>query len=173
MARNVPSGSDRKLKLAQHLKLASVDGDVVTEAIKGTAAADVQLGMPPKPRAIADDDEFSEVWDAIVPELYAAKLCSRIDWPILEMLVRHFVAARDASDDLNLGESTVWDEKNDRPMKNPAEVVFRSESMAFMAYAKEMGMTFASRAAAPGRRSGTTPPAGGEDENPFLTGTDG
>jgi hypothetical protein len=107
MTRNIPKGSDR------HLKLAAVDGTVVAQ---GTAAADVPVEMPPKPRGISANERLSALWDAIVPELYEAGVCSRVDWPVLEVMIRHFAAAQIASDALKAGGSTVWDEKNDRPM---------------------------------------------------------
>ena len=158
---NIPKSGSLKLANNRSLKLVK-DTALIDELAKGTAAADVQVQMPQKPRAIQDDEALSELWDTIVPELWNAKVTSRIDWPSLELMIRHFHAARMASDDLNLGEPTVWDEAHNRPMKNPSEVVFRSESMAFMAYAREMGMTFASRARVP-----SAPVA--DPENPFLS----
>ena len=78
------------------------------------------------------------------------------------MCLRHFRAARDASDALAAGEPTTWDAKNGREMKNPAEVVFRSESSAFLEYAKQLGLTFVARA--------RTPVKGSDDGegNPFA-----
>lgn len=56
----------------------------------------------------------------------------------------------------------MWDEKNGREMKNPAEVVFRSESLAFLEYGRQIGLTFGARA--------RTPMVGGaeDDGNPFA-----
>ena len=156
---NTPRGTG--LKVRQGLRL--VAGDPVADVIEDTAAADVAIEMPPMPKAVAEDDDLAELWDAMIPDLYEAQMVSRIDWPSLEMMIRHFHAARQASDDLMIGEPTVWDEMHNRPMKNPSEVVFRSESMAFMAYAKEMGMTFASRARTPSQRGPK-----GDSSNPFI-----
>ena len=163
MPRRIPAG--KGLKLSKHLSLVKDTAEAVAELAEGTVAADVQKNVPPCPKAIAEDDNLKELWDAIIPELYEAGMTSRIDWPALEMMIRHFYAARLASDDLFLGEPTVWDEKNQRPMKNPSEVVFRSESLAFMAYAREIGMTFASRTRLPSQLDQS-----GAADNPFMTG---
>lgn len=54
------------------------------------------------------------------------------------------------------------DEKNGRDMKNPAEVVFRSESDMFLKYASQLGMTFVSRARTPAAKGAD------DDVNPFA-----
>lgn len=146
-------GARGPLKLVPHL--ASVDPS-------GTAAAEVSVGAPVKPDAIAGDPVLSGLWDQVVPALLEAGMVSQVDGPALEMAFRHFRAARAASDELERGSATVWDEKNGREMKNPAEVVFRSESLAFLEYAKQLGLTFGARA--------RTPMGGGaeDDGNPFA-----
>ena len=135
----------------------------VASATAGTAAAEVPAVAPLKPQAVTDDQVLSDLWDQIVPQLDAAGLLAPSDAPAVELALRHFRAARAASDELAAGTATVWDAKNERPMKNPAEVVFRSESLAFLEFAKQLGMTFVSRA--------RTPAAGGgedADGNPFA-----
>ena len=149
-------GTRGRLKLVNHL-------NAVPAVAEGTAAADVRPLAPAKPEAVVADEVLSGLWDEIVPELDAAGLLAQSDGPAVELCLRHFRAARAASDDLARGSSTMWDEKNQRSMKNPAEVVFRSESMAFLEYAKQLGMTFVSRARTPGSATG------GADENPFST----
>lgn len=149
-------GARGPLKLAGHLK-------AVPTPAEGTAAADAPPQAPAKPKAVAEDDVLSELWDVIVPEVDRAGLLSPADGPAVEMCLRHFRAARSASDELAAGSATVWDAKNERSMKNPAEVVFRSESLAFLEYAKQLGMTFVSRA--------RTPSAKGDvdgEANPFA-----
>lgn len=145
-----------KLKLVSPLK-------PVSEQVKGTAAAEVNPAEPTMPKKVREDDELRELWEEIVPDLLDAGLLAKSDGPAIEMAIRHFRAARDASDDLSIGEPTVWDEKNARPMKNPSEVVFRSESLAFLEYAKQLGMTFAARARTPMPKG-----ADGGDANPFI-----
>src|SRR5690242_18081326 len=135
----VAVATQRKLKVVGPLK-------PLEEQIKGTAAAEVNPSTPRMPKKVSEDDELRELWEEIVPDLVDAGLVAKSDAPAIEMAIRHFRAARDASDDLAVGEPTVWDEKNARPMKNPSEVVFRSESLAFLDYAKQLGMTFAARA---------------------------
>lgn len=148
-------GARGPLKLAGHLK-------AVPDATVGTAAADAPATAPAKPQAVKDDQVLSGLWDEIVPEVDRAGLLSPADGPAVELCLRHFRAARSASDELAGGTATVWDQKNERPMKNPAEVVFRSESLAFLEYAKQLGMTFVSRARTPSARED----ADGEP-NPF------
>lgn len=148
-------GARGSLKIAAHLK-------AVPDAIAGTAAAQVAAVAPVMPQAVADSEELRALWEQIVPSLDEAGLIAAADGPAVEMALRHYRAARAASDDLAAGSSTTYDAKNQRDMKNPAEVVFRSESMAFLEYAKQLGMTFVSRA--------RTPAAKGADDdggNPF------
>lgn len=148
-------GARGKLKLASSLS-------VVPVATEGTLAADAQPVAPSKPAAVAADEILSAIWDEVVPMLESAAMVSPMDVLSLELMLRHFRAARDASDHLAAEKPTLWDEKNQREMKNPAEVVFRSESLAFLEYAKQHGMTFVSRV--------RTPSAKGEGDgasNPF------
>ena len=145
-------GARGKLKLASHLTSVSTEG---------TAASFTQPLAPEKPEPVADDPELSALWDSIVPTLDGAGLISPSDGPAVEMALRHLRAARVASDELAGGTVTTWDEKNGRDMKNPAEVVFRSESDMFLKYAQQLGMTFVSRARTPAAKGD------GEDANPF------
>lgn len=141
------------------LKIAPV---VRLVAAAGTAAAEMQPVAPSKPSAVEADSELSRLWDEITPSLDEAGLLAPCDVVVLEMALRHFRAARSASDELHQGDATTYDEKNKREMKNPAEVVFRSQSLAFLDYAKQLGMTFVSRARTPGGKADE----GGQ--NPFA-----
>lgn len=156
-----PKGTGLRLRGASHLKPVP---DAVEDIARGTVAADVPKKSLRMPKSIEDDDDLRELWEDIVPDLYEYGMTSACDRPTIELMIRHFHAARVASEDLNLGEPTVWDEKNGRWMKNPSEVVFRSQSMAFMAYAKEMGMTFASRTRIPSQQQKAT----ADEGNPFA-----
>jgi P27 family predicted phage terminase small subunit len=141
----------------------------VGDAMTGKAAAHVAPLAPMKPEAIASDDALSEAWDQIVPGLDSAGLLSRADLGAVELAVRHFVLARQASDDvMQNGVSIMIDEDNPGKgyKKNPAEAVFRLESTHFLEYAKQLGMTFVARA--------RTPMSSEEDEaggNPFAAQT--
>ena len=77
-------GCSGPLKLVPHL--ASVDP-------AGTAAAEVSVGAPVKPEAVAEDSVLSGLWDEVVPALLEAGMVSRVDGPALEMAFRHFRAA--------------------------------------------------------------------------------
>lgn len=153
-------GARGKLKLVNPLT-------PVPEALKGTAAAGAPTLAPVKTAAVVADPVLSQLWDEIVPELDRAGLLAPSDGLAVEMCLRHFRAARVASDELAGATATVWDAKNERTMKHPAEVVFRSESLAFLEYAKQLGMTFVARARTPGAGSGAGGTDAGED-NPFL-----
>lgn len=147
-------GARGQLKITPHLS--------AVPAVEGTAAANAPAQAPAKPAPVSEDPELSALWDSIVPELDRAGLVSPSDGPAVEMAIRHFRAARVASDELAGGPVKMRDEKNGRDMKNPAEVVFRSESEMFLKYATQLGMTFVSRARTPAARGD------GDDVNPFA-----
>lgn len=137
------------------LKIATEPSEAVAAATAGTAAADVSPIAPTKPEAVAEDSELSALWDEIVPALDADGLLARSDALAVEMALRHFLAARQASVKLLQEGPVEFDEKNKRRMKNPTEVVFRVESNAFLQYANALGMTFVSRARAPSKDEGS------------------
>ncbi|MDT0270573.1 phage terminase small subunit P27 family [Streptomyces sp. DSM 44915] len=144
------------LKLPPHLK--SVDGG---QSTAGPTLADAaKPAAPEKPASLPA--AVSEAWDVIVPALDEVGVLARCDGPALELALRHYVTAVAASDDV-VAEPRLWDEKNGRPMKNPSSQVFRDHSTAFLEYAKQLGLTFVSRARAPKPDEG----AGGAD-NPFA-----
>lgn len=149
-------GARGPLKLANPLA-------TVADSAKGTAASKVPAVSPLKPSAVADDPTLDLLWDSIVPELDRAGLVTPADAAAIELALRHFAAARVASDLLMSKGPTEYDNKNDRTMKNPAEVVFRSESELFLKYAAQLGMTFVSRARTAVAEEGSS------DGNPFGT----
>lgn len=125
-----------------------------------TAASLIVPSAPEKPEKLPE--EVSEVWDELVESLDKAGMIARCDGPTLELALRHFVAARVASDEIIYGSATLHDDKNDRPMKNPASQVFRDHSTAFLEFAKQLGLSFVSRARTPIKAD-----EGGDDGNPF------
>lgn len=147
-------GARGPLKLANPLA-------TVENSAKGTAAGLVPAVAPMKPVAVESDSTLSELWDLIVPELDRAGLVTSADVASIELALRHFAAARVASDQLMSEGPTEYDNKNMRTMKNPAEVVFRSESELFLKYAAQLGMTFVSRARTAVAEEGSS------DGNPF------
>lgn len=76
--------------------------------------------------------------------------------------MRHYAAAVKASNALMRTPVTQKDNKNDRAMKNPASQVFRDHSTAFLEFAKQLGLTFVSRARVDLGDKGAT------DGNPFA-----
>lgn len=154
----VTVGERGRLKLPPHLR--PVDG-AQSEA-PGTLAEAVPPSAPEKPKGLPL--AVGEAWDQIVPALDEAGILARCDGPALELALRHYVAAKAASDDV-IAEPRMYDDKNDRPMKNPSSQVFRDHSTAFLEYAKQLGLTFVSRARAPRPEEAN---GGGQTDNPFA-----
>ena len=136
-------GARGRLRIPSHLRPVR-DG----ETVEPTAAERVRPQAPDKPAGLPE--ELSELWDTIVATLDEAGLLARCDGPTVEMALRHFVAARKASDELMRAESvSVEDEKNGRLAKHPADQTFRGQSAQFLEYVKQLGMSFAARARTP------------------------
>lgn len=156
MARKArPGGGSRgPLKIVSQLR-------PVGEVMAGTAAAEVPALAPAKPEDVLIDPELDQLWDEVVPQLDAAGLVTVADGLAVEMCLRHAVMARQAFRQVD-GEVMVDGE--DGPKKNPAEVVFRQESDAFLKYAQQLGMTFVSRARTPAAKKDDA------DDNPFAPG---
>lgn len=144
------------MKLPNHLKPVP-DKD----AKPGSVADTVRPVMPPKPEALPE--RVSALWDQVGAALDDEGLIAACDGPTLELALRHYVAAVAASDDL-AGEPRLYDDKNQRPMKNPSSQVFRDHSTAYLEYAKQLGMSFAARARIPVKESD-----GSGEANPFAT----
>lgn len=136
----------------------------VSDATEGTAAAELSAARPLKPQSVCDDETLSAMWDEVVEPLDKAGLISAVDGPALELCLRHFQCARSASVELMGSTNTLRDKKNDRDMKNPSEVIFRSQSEMFLKYAQQLGMTFVSRARTPAAKKDDA------DDNPFAPG---
>lgn len=141
MAGRKQGGLVSEKKLPPKLQLAAADGVRIE-----SAATAVKPEPPSKPDSLPS--EVSQLWDEVVEALNDAGLISQVDGPAIELALRHFAAARFASDQLLREGSTKFDAKNEREMKNPAAVVFSQQSSAFLDYAKQLGLTFVSRARA-------------------------
>lgn len=129
----------------------------------GTVAEKVTPSAPPKPPGFPDDEELAELWDTIVPELDRAGLLTRADGPTVELALRHFLAARKAGDALSAGEVVIGDPAHGGQKKNPAGAEMRAQSQLFLEFAKQLGMSFASRARIP-----ATDQPGRGTGNPFA-----
>ncbi|WP_166649264.1 P27 family phage terminase small subunit [Naumannella halotolerans] len=131
----------------------------------GSAAADVPPTAPVKPEDVEIDPGLSELWDEVVPELDKAGLVTSSDGPAIEMCLRHMIMARRAFRQVD--DVMVDDPAHGGQKKHPAEAVFRLESAAFLEYAKQLGMTFMSRARTPSQRGDA------DGENPFASAAGG
>ena len=136
---------------------------VGSEEKKKESAAKSRPSAFKKPKRVQRNEELNDLWDEVVPVLEAEGLAEEVDSLFLEKMLRHFMTAYVAHDELH-EEDTVaqWDEKNKRYAKHPSEAIMRAQSKEFLAYAKEAGITFRSR------QSGASTPHGGVvGENPF------
>lgn len=145
-----------------------VAGGSAPEAPTNSAAAVVSPEAPPMPAIIKKDKELKTLWEEIVPELDKAGLVSRADAMSIAMAIVHFRAAMMAYQELAEADSVMSPGRDHDPddyvKKNPAEHVLRLESSAFLEYAKQLGMTWMSRAR-------TTIPKGESGSgNPFESG---
>jgi P27 family predicted phage terminase small subunit len=123
------------------LKLAPV-GEVVVDG--GSAASLVAPKEPDKPAGLPL--EISELWDEIVPVLAEAGLLSEADGMTLEMALRHFSMARKASNELLEAGIVIEDKRHGgQEAKSPKAQIFKDNSAAFLEYAKQLGLSFASR----------------------------
>lgn len=130
--------------------------------LDGSAAKDTPLMAPNMPQSFKDHPDLIAAWDEVVPQLDKAGLLSPADGMAVEMIIRHLVIARRASEELASDELVLEDPKNDRYMKNPTEAIFRMESKEIREYAKQLGMTFMSRARTPSQR------VDDDEDNPFA-----
>lgn len=152
-------GARGPLKLPNHLR------PVHDTKFADTVAETVPKQAPEKPAAVAEDDDLSAMWDAIVPELDTAGLLSPADALTIEMLLRHIVTARQAHSEIGASVVLYDDKLAGGAKKHPAEQVFRSESDMFLKYAQQLGMTFAARARTPATKVGD----GDGEANPFAS----
>lgn len=151
-------GSRGPLKIPRHLN------PVQSAPPAGTLAERVRPQAPDRPFGFpADDAELCALWDELVPVLDQAGVLAACDGPTIEMALRHFLAARRASDAMFRGDVVVEDPNHGGVKKNPAGAEFRSQSALFLEFAKQMGMSFVSRA-----RVSTKEPEGGAADNPFA-----
>lgn len=154
-----------------HLRIVN-PGDVaglLADATKGTLAADMPA-MPvqvKKPKAVSRVPALSELWDEVVPLLTNSGVLHEPDAVILEAMLRHMLAFRDASDEL-ITSGVVVIGRDDVEVRNPADLVMRGQSAALMGYLKEMGLTLVARARIPSTDNGT--PVEG---NPFQSADTG
>jgi P27 family predicted phage terminase small subunit len=143
----------------------------IADATKGSAASRVSALAPAKPKGIADDEDLSQMWDEIVPELDKAGLLSTADIMTVEVAIRHLRTIRDMSDELHREGIEIPNGERDEESgyqpskKNPAEMAFRVHSEKFLDLAKQLGMTWMARArtAVPEENRG--------NENPFDSGS--
>ena len=133
------------------------------EQADATAHTAMQPARPERPKGLPV--ELHALWDEIVDDLDKAGLIARCDGPALELALRHFLAARRASNVL-MRQALVQDDRaHGRKVKHPASQVFKDHSAAFLEFAKQLGLTFVARARVPLDDKG----AGGNDGNPFAS----
>ena len=141
------------------------------EALEGSAQMDVPAAARKiyKPARVRQSESLSELWDEIVPELVKGGLLTAMDVPAIEVALRHFRAFLSVDEEWHDAgyEPTIMEQNAAgiyQTKKNPLEVSHRSQSNLFLAYCKQLGMTFASRA----RTSGGDDGSASAGDNPFL-----
>lgn len=117
----------------------------------GTVAERVTPSAPDPPPGFPEDPDLRQLWDTIVPELDRAGLLTKADGPTVELALRHFLAARKAGDALLDGDVVIDDAAHGGQKKNPAGAEMRAQSQLFLEFAKQLGMSFASRARIPSK----------------------
>lgn len=155
---------------SSHLRIVN-PGDVaglLADATKGTLAADTAMPVQvKKPKAVSRVPALSELWDEVVPLLTNSGVLHEPDAVILEAMLRHMLAFRDASDEL-ITSGVVVIGRDDVEVRNPADLVMRGQSASLLGYLKEMGLTLVARARIPSADNGT--PVEG---NPFQAADTG
>lgn len=150
-------GARGPLKIPSHLRPVK-DGEVA-----GTVAEKIEPVAPTPPPGFPDDPDLRQLWDDLVPKLDEAGLLAKVDGPTIELALRHFLAARQASDALAGGQVVIADPAHGGVKKNPAGAEFRSQSDLFLKYAAQLGMSFVARARTPVAKE----PDGDGEANPF------
>ena len=150
------------------LRLVGATPEAQTEAaVAGSMAKSVRGATTiEKPEAVANSKVLNEVWDWLVPQLIEAGLASNMDAMTVELAVRHYAHAVEASDQL-LADDLLVEGRNEYK-KNPLETIFRAESMAFLGYSKMLGLSFGARVR---MKDPTTDSDGDDTKNPFNSAT--
>ena len=125
------------------LKLVTVKGPPPSSP-EGT----LQSRMPDiplvKPEAVEADGLMSEMWDQVVPSLIAAGQVTAADSLGLEMALRHYKAAVEASEVL-YSMGPLGRNAKDEWVRNPVDMIFRGNSEQFLKYAMQFGLTTTAR----------------------------
>ena len=125
-------------------QLKLVDEEIAAVTLKGSMAEKLRGATHlEKPDGIRSNERMEEIWDWIVPKLVTAGLAHEMDSLTVELAVRHYVHAIDASD--RLLKEDILIPGRDEDKRNPLETVFRNESMSFLQYVKQLGLSFGSR----------------------------
>src|SRR5690349_6430289 len=97
-------GARGQLKLPSHLR------PVSDPSSAGTVAETAPREAPKKPAVVSANAAMSELWDEIVPQLESVGLLAASDGPAVELALRHFLAARQASDAIGSDVTVETDE---------------------------------------------------------------
>lgn len=130
----------------------------------------VQMTDPFKSGFIVSDAELRSAYADILPDLRQAGLVTGIDGPVLEALLMSQIVARKAYEHIRengvvLEEERIGTGGNPftQTIKNPSEQILRAHSNMMLIHAKNLGMTWMSRART------ESPQNAADDDNPFLS----
>ena len=111
-----------------------------------TGASRSPLGVPSKPEWISERSQLSANWDDIVTTLGETGVLTKADGAALELALMHYETAHQAGMSLLEDGSVIYDKHNGREQKHPASTILAMQSRLFLDYAKQLGLTFVSRA---------------------------
>jgi P27 family predicted phage terminase small subunit len=151
-------GTRGPLKVPAHLA-AVPDPSAEPESVQDLSPHEA----PAKPDSVRQDEELSQLWDEIVEPLNRTGFLSPGDGPVLETLCRHMIMLRRMYDDLELNGLMIPSPHDDYLVKNPLLQNFGMSSDRIMEIAKQLGMTWMTRARTPLQEK----PSSG-DGNPFA-----
>lgn len=156
---------------AKSPRLKVVRGEGVSvEQPAGTAAAEVQPGLPKKPKSVEQNAALSQWWDDIVPGMAESGFLATADTAAIVELLQHLHLSHEAFRLVQQEGLTMLinEEKPEHgSKKNPAEAIMRMESEQVLKYSRELGATWMARAR-------TAVPTGGSDSgNPFESAASG
>lgn len=101
-------------------------------------------GRPRKPHGVSRNRVASRFWDEHAPLLEKMQLLTGADGAAFRLMAEHYSVAVQAAIDINSeGMTTRDDDGNIR--KHPLLQIFRDNSLAYLRYAREFGLTPSAR----------------------------
>lgn len=152
-----------KRKAAPKLRIVGLgESELQAEQDNDTATALVKPGKPVAPQGMSA--QGAELWESLADRLDDAGLLSPVDGPALDLAVRAYLVAVDASD-LVLQEGATSTGSMGQAVAHPGVAAFAKATSVYLEASKQLGLTFAARARITVTRGDD---AGTDDSNPFA-----